>query len=195
MDGGVAATVNAPTCNKRELARLLPVSLPTLDKMIADNPDFPIEGKGSNGREYEFDLVKVQAWRAAKLEEERAHASERMSALGVFDFGDDAPANSSPTQMFALARYERERRKLAQEAGLLIDVATLRVRTQPVIMDLALFLDALPDTIGRKLKLTPAMVEEVRVLLEEGRNDFVVNMVASLEPPKELEHDLLAGVG
>ena len=47
--------------NKSELARMLRISQPTIDTMIADG--CPVHRGGSNGVPYEFDFDRVREWR------------------------------------------------------------------------------------------------------------------------------------
>lgn len=194
MDGGVAQTASVPTCNKRELAKILDVSLPTLDRMIDENPDFPVENRGSNGREYEFDPVKVKAWRDGKRAETIAAHTARMQALGSFDLGDGtgADAKQTPHELLAHARFEEKRRELQRDAGLLMDVASLRAMQAPVIQAVVTFLDNLPDMIGRKHALAPGMVEDIRADIEEARNDFVERMETALSEQQADANDAFA---
>jgi phage terminase Nu1 subunit (DNA packaging protein) len=189
MDGGVAPAV---TVNKKELARLLDVSLPTLDKMIEDHADFPVEQRGTNGCEWQFDPARVKAWSDAQKAKADADYQARMQALGRLDF-EGATRKGGATDahaQLALTRAERERRKLMQEAGLLIDVASLRATQAPVVQDLVVFLDGLADQIGRRFALAPGTIEDMRAMIEHGRNKFLEGMDAALGGDVEDTDDL-----
>lgn len=74
--------------NKGELARMLRVSAPTIDTMIADG--CPVAAGGSNGVPYQFDFYAVKAWREereAKRAQEEQTRLERINAAQSELFG------------------------------------------------------------------------------------------------------------
>ena len=59
-----------PLVNKREMARLIECSVPTLDALIAKHADFPVHRRGSNGVAWEFDPDAVVPFLSAVREAE-----------------------------------------------------------------------------------------------------------------------------
>lgn len=68
--------------NKRELAKALDISEPTVDSLL--DQGMPVVSRGSNGVAYEFDLEAVKAWRSARDDASRVEAERRQNEL----FGD-----------------------------------------------------------------------------------------------------------
>jgi phage terminase Nu1 subunit (DNA packaging protein) len=67
--------------NMRELALRLGVSRQTLSTWLDRWPDFPIETRGTNGREYRFDVTAVFGFLRQKKDEQAASAAARDEAL------------------------------------------------------------------------------------------------------------------
>lgn len=160
--------------NKKELAKLLSVSLPTLDKLIDRYPDFPIAERGQNGVGYKFRVAEVVPFLRERREVEERAAVERMSLLDELDLGLD-PATPSrtgaltPAQKLATVRAERERRKLFAEAGFLVDVSELRHVLTGTLQHLARALDGLPNRLQRRFNLPVEVADAMRAEIEEIR--------------------------
>lgn len=74
--------------NKGELARMLRVSAPTIDTMIAEG--CPVSAGGSNGVPYQFDFYQVKTWREerdAKRNLEEQARQQRINAAQSELFG------------------------------------------------------------------------------------------------------------
>lgn len=67
--------------NKGELARMLRVSQPTIDSMIADG--CPVHRGGSNGVPYEFEFYAVKAWREEREAKKAADEAVRQQRLNA----------------------------------------------------------------------------------------------------------------
>lgn len=100
-------------------------SEPTLRKMIAENADFPILSRGSNGVAYEFDLKEAVQFVQGLREREEAAArarSEEVRQFGLDLLGADAASTSSgPVSLSA-----SERKAMLEEELIAIKVAERR---------------------------------------------------------------------
>lgn len=79
--------------NKRELANILGVSLPTIGAWIDRYPALPIVERGTNGKEWRFDPAAVRAFMVEREAEEEAAEAARAAtlaqlALPITDPGD-----------------------------------------------------------------------------------------------------------
>lgn len=117
--------------NKREMARRLKVSLPTLTAWMDRWPDFPVAQRGRNGASYGFDAEAVFAFLAQKQEEEAqatAGRDEQLMALQLsFDALLPAPEAAPPTGRRLSTKEEIElwklrdlKRKEAERSGKLV---------------------------------------------------------------------------
>lgn len=66
--------------NKRELAGLFRVSIPTIDDWLPKG--CPVHKGGSNGVAYEFDFEAVKAWREAEAAREAKAEADRLRRIG-----------------------------------------------------------------------------------------------------------------
>lgn len=170
--------------NKRELAKLLRCSIPTLDKLIDDNADFPVEHRGSNGVEWQFDADTVCQFIQAKRTAEAQQYKERSELFGQISLPiEDAPAGGgalTPTQRMNLARARMAERKLAMESGLLVSTAEMRQVLMISIAKFGRFLDTLPAQLGRRHGLPEEVVRAARQYIDEQRRLFVKEMQEAL---------------
>lgn len=171
------------TVNKKELAKKLRVSLPTLDRLIDEYQDFPISAGGSTGRPYEFDLAAVDEFLGSKRDAEEAAIAERLSLFDGLDLtsvqrGD--AAGMTPGQQLSAVRVQRELRKMRQEDGFLVDVSELRMALSGPISDLVSMLDGLPDRMGRRFNLPVDVTEAMRSEIDEERRKIHAAMMESL---------------
>jgi len=77
----LAPDARAVIVNKRELTKLLRVSLPTLSNWMDRWPDFPVKVPGKNGVEWQFIVADVVAFLTERREEEAARKSDRDDEL------------------------------------------------------------------------------------------------------------------
>ena len=117
--------------NKRELARHLGVSLPTIGALIDRYPDFPIVERGTNGVEWQFDLAAVATFVKATRDAEAASKAARDEQLAQLILPLDLqpqppeqPALSFKDQL-AAADLRAKLRKEAIEAGDLVRAAEI----------------------------------------------------------------------
>ncbi len=166
--------------NKKELAKLLGYqSTNAVDRLLERYPDFPIVERGSNGRDYVFDVENVKAWRAAQLEAERRAAAEREDLLGQSSLpgmSDAAEKGLSGSQQLNFIKAKREEHKLGLETGLLVSTAELRFELDRAFTRLAQRLDALPENLARRFRLSPEIVHAIREDLEAWRKEQVADL-------------------
>lgn len=178
----------ATEANKAELADVLGVSLPTLDRLIKRYDDFPVAERGSNGRAYVFLVEDVKTFLDGKRAEEEEAAARHLDLLQDLQGSptdDDAPARMSPAQELALAKAERERRKLRLEAGYLIDTATFRQALLPVFMELGQFIQGQPARIGRRFNLPAEVIDAMTAENADELRRFVDKMKRAHGLPAE----------
>ncbi len=168
------------TANKKELAKALDCSLPTLDRLIDRFDDFPIEQKGGNGVDYVFIVEDVKAYLEKIHAAELAAAEDRLELFA--DLKIDRPGQATeggitPAQRLSLVRAERETRKMKLEAGFLMDVATFKQEFAPVLGGLGQFLNGIPRRMGRRFNLP----DEVILAMEDEMADELYRVVERAE--------------
>lgn len=172
--------------NKRELARqVLHCSLPTLNDLLERYPDFPIERKGSNGVEWQFDPAKAVAFLKGVEEAERRASDERAElfkqfSLPVDEIAGDEARGLSPTQRYQLAKARGAETELARKSGFLLETAETRQALQTALGRLGKSLDALPGQIGRSHNLPDEVVRAIRNRIDEFRQTLVGDLKAFL---------------
>jgi len=184
--------------NKKELARILDCSLPTLDRLIDRYDDFPVQQRGTNGREWVFIVEDVKAYVEAKRTEEEAALTERFDLLR--DLQVDAPDGDgqnkiTPNQELALVRAERERRALRRDAGMLVDTATMHQKLAPVMAALGQFMQGIPGRMGRRFNLPSEVVDAMGDEIADELRRQVSKMKADLGYAASDEKDEAVGGG
>lgn len=176
-----AAMPDRMLANKGELAKLLRVSLPTLNSLIDRYPDFPIETRGSNGIEWEFDAPRVIEFIREKKTAEANAAAERRDLFAQFELPELEPeADGGPlsaSQRLAMAKALQLERKMAREEGLLMPVSELRPALTSAIVRLGKSLETLPGQLARQLNLP----DEVARAMRRSIDDFRRNAVRDLQ--------------
>ena len=174
----IAETAERFRVNKRELARILRCSLPTVDAMIARYPDFPIEQVGTVGRQWLFDAAAVVEFLNRKREEEAAEEAKRGSffeqfSLPIDNVAPDGSRELSPSQRAQLAQARIRERDLAIKAGLLVETSEVRQRLTQFLTKLGRMLDTLPDQVARTHNLPEATARAMRATIDEQRRRCV----------------------
>lgn len=191
--GGMADLVN-----KRELAKILRCSLPTVGALLDRYPDFPVERRGSNGVEWQFDPAAVTTFLQRRREDETAAAAEqhreRAALLDQFrlpidDLAPPADATLTPQQRLATARARALEDKMAREAGLLVPTSQVRATLSTTLAQLNQFLAALPGTLGRQYNLPDPVVRDMRRRIEAQQRQLVAQLGA-LAPPDTAPDDV-----
>lgn len=154
--------------NRTELARLLGVSEPTLDRLIQRG--MPVAHKGGNGRAYRFDVAACTAWYRGALEQEEAERQARdkqfaqiASALGQGDgAGEGIPAGlTGKARLDALNAALLEAR-LAKIRGETVALEDVKADYEAVFQLLRMRLLAVDTMLVRTAGLSPAQAGAVR---------------------------------
>jgi phage terminase Nu1 subunit (DNA packaging protein) len=168
------------TVNKRELARLLGVSLPTLTEMIDRYPDFPVEGRGTNGREWEFDAEKAVRFVRDKRDQTARAREDEQAFFRQFTLDVDVVAEEErglrPADRERLAKARMAERKLALEAGMLVSVAEVRQILAGAVARFARSLDGLPSQIAREYGLPEEVARSMRQSIDDWRRAMVTDL-------------------
>lgn len=165
-------------------------SEPTLRKMIAERPDFPLVSRGTNGVAYEIDLEQAFAFVRGIEAEKRAAIESRnieIRQLGFELLGEDAA--SAATANSGLSSDDRKR--LLEEELAAIRVAERRrelVRKAPVIAavgDLVLFIaekqKTLADRLGKRAHVPREVLAALDRLVEQDRRDIAARMERAVD--------------
>lgn len=173
--------------NKRELARqILNCSLPTLNDLIDRYPDFPVETRGSNGIEWQFDAHAVVEFLQGKREADQRDSAARAElfrqfTLPIDDVAGEEAKSLAPSQRLALARTRIVENKLAREAGLLVPTSEVRQNLAPALTRLMRFVDGLPRAIGSRFNLPEEVVAAMRNQLDDQRRELVAELDRAFE--------------
>ena len=165
-------------------------SEPTLRKLMAERPDFPIVARGSNGVAYEIELDKAFAF-VRGLEEEKRKAVDARNAeirqLGFELLGDDAASAVVAPSMLSSA----DRKQILEEELAAIRVGERRrelVRKGPVIAatgNLVLFIaermKTLPDRLGKRTHVSREVLAALDRLIEQDRRDIAARMERAVD--------------
>lgn len=174
----VASDADRVLANKREMAKILRWSLPTLDAWISKHPDFPIEQRGSVGVEYLFDPRAVVEFIRSRREDEERLDAKRVAALAQFALPIDevAPEGATalgPAARASLAQARLREQQLARNAGLLVETSKVRKVLAAGWTTLGRGLDALPGQIGRNHNLSDDVVRDIRKAIDDHRRAAV----------------------
>ena len=164
--------------NKRELARVLSVSLPTVGAWIERYPDFPVLQSGTNGREYQFDPVAVRAFIAARQAEEERVDAERAAAIDQLGLALEDQADGAPAALTARERLDHVRAlqaedKLRVERGFLVSVPAPRQAMNAAIARMNRTLTAALRQGGRDFNLPDAVVRGLLERIAEAQRQLI----------------------
>lgn len=167
--------------NKRELAKALKCSLPTLNELVDRYDDFPVRTQGKNGVEWEFDLAEIIEFLKAKDEAEARAAQERSAlfkqlSLPIDTIAPEGSAELSPSQRRQLAEALSKERKLAIETGLLVEVPQIRQNLQLSIGRLGRLFDTMPQQLAREFNLPEEVMRSMRRRIDDYRRAFVAEI-------------------
>lgn len=169
----------AMMANRAEMARLLGVSEPTLDRLIVRG--MPVAQRGGNGRPYQFDIEACTAWYRGELDREEAdrQARENEFAQFAFDLGNNTssatidgvqPGLTGKARIDALNAALLED-KLARTRGDLVPVADVKADYMAIFQRLRQRLLAVDTMLVRRAGLSPAQAaivrDDMRDLLKE----------------------------
>lgn len=165
-------------------------SEPTLRKLMAERPDFPIIARGSNGVAYEIELEDAFAFVRGLEDEKRKLVDARNAEIRQLGFellGDDAASAATAPSMLSSA----DRKQILEEELAAIRVGERRrelVRKGPVIAatgDLVLFIadrmKSLPDRLGKRTHVSREVLAALDRLIEQDRRDIAARMERAVD--------------
>ena len=165
-------------------------SEPTLRKLMAERPDFPIVARGSNGVAYEIELEAAFAFVRGLEDEKRKLVDARNAEIRQLGFellGDDAASAAMAPSMLSSA----DRKQILEEELAAIRVGERRrelVRKGPVIAatgDLVLFIaermKTLPDRLGKRTHVSREVLAALDRLIEQDRRDIAARMERAVD--------------
>ncbi|WP_428485968.1 terminase small subunit [Rhodopila sp.] len=182
--------------NKRELARVLAVSLPTINAYLDRYTDFPVLQEGTNGREWQFDATAVRAFMAAKEREEEAaelRKQEQIAQLAMpLESTSDQPSEINPGDRLKLIRSLAAEDELRLKRGFLVSVPAQR---QALTAAVARWNRAQLATIrqaGRDFNLPDSVIRSLLDRLGEAQRQLIADlkMDAGLLPDGLLPADM-----
>ncbi|WP_419900703.1 terminase small subunit [Roseomonas sp. USHLN139] len=176
--------------NKSELAEILGISLPTLNDWIKKDPSFPVEVRGSNGVEWQFDPSAVLEHRQQVQQAEIEAARQRQAVIeqyrlplaGPVDSGSDG--KFTPQQELALVRKRQLEMDMAKEAGFLVESTKVRMVLRTAINQLNRSFQGLPSQVGRQFNLPEATVRAMRDHLEDYQRNLVRGLRELMDEPE-----------
>lgn len=176
--------------NKRELARMIGVSLPTLSALIDRyGDDFPISRRGTNGVEWQFDGQAVIDFLRAREAEQAASRTARDELLAQLRLPlaePDPPAGASATvitvkDQLEAARLREVLRKEAEAAGRLVDAAEVESRFTAVFTALNREVHALVRRLAAQQQWPDAVLRQVQADVEEMQERVVKDLDNEVE--------------
>ncbi len=165
-----------PAVNKRELASLLRVSAPTLDRLIERHGDaFPVLQRGDKGREWSFDADAVRAFLAEYEAAQAEAARERTDAVrqAALPIANEDEQKLKPAELLALAKARMIARQEQREAGLLVDTASVRAALGAAFARLNSALHAAVRQVARDHNLPEPVTRAVAAALADAQREFV----------------------
>ncbi len=178
--------------NKRELAGILSVSLPTLTDWIERFPDFPVWERGANGREYRFDAIAVREWAMARREAEARDEAARRDMLAQFALPLTDPGDAAAGEAVASLediRRIREADKLRQERGFLVGVPEIRQALTAAVAKWNRATHATVRQAARDFNLPPAVERALADRFAEAQRQFLRDLTADAEQLAEPSPD------
>jgi phage terminase Nu1 subunit (DNA packaging protein) len=179
--------------NKRELGRLLGVSLPTIDAYLDRHPDFPILQQGTNGREWQFDAAAVREFLAAHEAEEAAAETRRQEQIAQLAQPLEAAAGTvqeiTPGDRLKLIRALIAEDELRRTRGSLVSAPAMR---QALTAAIARWNRAQTATIrqaGRDFVLPDHVVAARLVRRGDAQRQFIADLTIETRDAASAEAD------
>ena len=170
--------------NRAELAEMLDVTEPTIDKHMKQ-PGFPVHEKGRNGVSYKFKLYAVLTWWIKRAEAEAKAEAVRQKGLKQIRFelqgGESAiPDGLSLTEQKTALELMSKSRAEAERQGQLVPIAEIRLVFEELLLGISSFFRNLPyamddgevlsqDQIAKLI----TMSEDQQVQLHDILNDIL----------------------
>lgn len=183
----------AALVNRKDLAELFRVTLPTVDE-YRKSEDFPSPiVEGSNGKEYQYDLAACRDWYLERQKRIASQASAKADAIKAvqaeLDLADGGGADSVASlpfkqrQEFYAAELAGNKARMAR--GELVEAKAVEAEFESVLSAVARFLQTLPDQLARDLALEPGVVGA----LQEKIDEHQAQLARALMSRKDLAED------
>ena len=160
----LAVKERSAVVGKKELCAHLNWSRPTLDRRLAQDPNFPVMLRGDQGGPWAFDVATVESYLTA----------------GTLSKTPPAPTAKVEHVGEATARQRRDHAqaalfedKLARERGALVEADKMRMAVSTMLAALGESLTALPDKIVRDLNLPEMAAPRIRAMIDAMRRTAV----------------------
>ena len=177
MQAAASATLERPaTVGKRDLCAHLKWSRPTLDRRLERDPNFPVKTRGGQWGGWAFEIAAVEAYlRGAALQ---ATDSPDIStpAGELFQPRREHEGEATAKQRLNNAQAHLAEDRLRRQRGELVEVAPLKMSLATAVTKLSASLNALPSTLGRRLRLPDQAVDIVRQEIEDARRAFFAEL-------------------
>ena len=182
-----------PPVNKRELAKRLRVSLPTLTNWIDRWEDFPVVSRGGNGVSWAFSLEDVFAFLSDRREEEAQSKAGRDQQLLDLQLSFDALLPPEPQQAPASGsrmtvkeqidawKLRDLKRKEAERCGTLVIAADVQEMFTSTVARLARDIGVYIRQTGREQGWPDAMIRQAEAKLAEMQRKSVTDALRALE--------------
>ena len=173
--------------NKRELARVLQCSLPTVDRLIDRHGDrFPVVAAGALGREWQFDAQAVLDFLREVDHAQQAAGEARDAELQQYALpfmpADDESKGLKPADLLALAKVREAQRREAREVGFLVPTAEVRQALGTAFARLAVRLRAEIRQAAQDHNLPDAVTRALLERVASAQRDFAGNAEKFLDP-------------
>lgn len=176
--------------NKRELADRLKVSAPTLDRWLTKfGDDFPVIERGSNGREWRFDVAAVFAFLRARQAAEAAKSAARDEQLAQlafpFDPPPEQPATLSIADQLKALQLRRLQREEMEKSGQLVPAEAMRQVMFDAFTKQSRTLRAALTRECTELNLPAPIARRLIACIDEAQRAWVAEMRlrAAVQPP------------
>ena len=180
--------------NKRELARVIQCSLPTVDRLIERHGErFPIVARGTLGREWQFDAQAVVDFLREVDREQEAAGAARDAELQQFVLPlgavEEETKGLKPTDLLALAKVREAQRREAREVGFLVETAEVRQALGSAFARLAVRLRSELRQAAQDHNLPDAVTRALLERVASVQRDFAANAEKFLQPQGDAPHE------
>lgn len=164
-------------------------SEPTLRKLIADNPDFPVVKVGSNGSKYEIPVRAAMKWLQDKAERDLAAKRARSEAVMqvAMDFlGEDAATDLGDAAMSAdehlkWMQTELAATKVRLARGELIRKGSVEAAFAKVLVMFRRKGETFTARLGKRVELPRELIAQIDALMEQDHKALAAEMEQIVE--------------
>jgi phage terminase Nu1 subunit (DNA packaging protein) len=174
--------------NKKQLAKALGVTAPTLDRWLERFGDaVPVLQRGSNGKPFKFDITAVVGFFRQRQADEAGRAIERdeqLAQLALPGLAPDGPAGPATQREIGLSLdNEGKRQKLMKERGELTLASEVRSGLTAALSALGDRLDASVRKVASEHHLPPQVTAALETAFAASRTDIVRTLKQFLREP------------